>query len=180
MNEYYISRENESEEDIEHYGVRGMKWGVRRYQKKDGSLTRLGKKHKQYALNGLNIDMENYGLRTATSKFRLKNMESHNKQMQNSSNKQRQYSKDDLTDQARIYLNNYLLHTNYQMLNTAYMKNKISVGKDYVSDKYGRVTLSDTGRQKESKIYDRAIDKTIKDNQDIIKKYNIAYKVTRN
>ena len=27
-----------------HYGVKGMKWGVRRYQKKDGSLTSAGKK----------------------------------------------------------------------------------------------------------------------------------------
>lgn len=27
-----------------HYGVRGMKWGVRRYQNKDGSLTPAGKK----------------------------------------------------------------------------------------------------------------------------------------
>lgn len=27
-----------------HYGVKGMKWGVRRYQKKDGSLTPAGKK----------------------------------------------------------------------------------------------------------------------------------------
>ena len=43
MNEYYISRENESEEDIEHYGVPGMKWGVRRYRNKDGSLTAKGK-----------------------------------------------------------------------------------------------------------------------------------------
>ena len=29
---------------LEHYGVKGMKWGVRRYQKRDGSLTRSGKK----------------------------------------------------------------------------------------------------------------------------------------
>lgn len=27
-----------------HYGVKGMKWGVRRYQNKDGSLTREGRK----------------------------------------------------------------------------------------------------------------------------------------
>lgn len=27
-----------------HYGVKGMKWGVRRYQSKDGSLTAKGKK----------------------------------------------------------------------------------------------------------------------------------------
>lgn len=29
-----------------HYGVKGMKWGVRRYQNKDGSLTPAGKKHR--------------------------------------------------------------------------------------------------------------------------------------
>lgn len=27
-----------------HYGVKGMKWGVRRYQNKDGTLTNAGKK----------------------------------------------------------------------------------------------------------------------------------------
>jgi len=30
---------------IVHYGVLGMKWGVRRYQNKDGTLTSAGKKH---------------------------------------------------------------------------------------------------------------------------------------
>ena len=33
-----------SSDDIMHYGVLGMKWGVRRYQNKDGSLTNKGKK----------------------------------------------------------------------------------------------------------------------------------------
>lgn len=31
------------ESQLMHYGVKGMKWGVRRYQNKDGSLTSLGK-----------------------------------------------------------------------------------------------------------------------------------------
>lgn len=30
--------------ELYHYGVLGMKWGVRRYQNKDGSLTKAGKK----------------------------------------------------------------------------------------------------------------------------------------
>ena len=31
-------------QELYHYGVKGMKWGVRRYQNKDGSLTSKGKK----------------------------------------------------------------------------------------------------------------------------------------
>lgn len=30
---------------LQHYGVLGMHWGIRRYQNKDGSLTSKGRKH---------------------------------------------------------------------------------------------------------------------------------------
>lgn len=33
-----------NEEYLEHHGILGMKWGVRRYQNKDGTLTAAGKK----------------------------------------------------------------------------------------------------------------------------------------
>ena len=33
------------EGELYHHGVKGMKWGVRRYQNLDGSLTPAGKKH---------------------------------------------------------------------------------------------------------------------------------------
>ena len=35
---------------LHHSGIKGMKWGVRRYQNKDGTLTAAGKKH--YAGDG--------------------------------------------------------------------------------------------------------------------------------
>jgi hypothetical protein len=42
--EYYICRNPDSE--LYHWGVKGMKWGIRRYQNKDGSLTKAGKKRR--------------------------------------------------------------------------------------------------------------------------------------
>lgn len=38
--DFIVVRDNE----LYHHGIKGMKWGVRRYQNKDGSLTKLGSK----------------------------------------------------------------------------------------------------------------------------------------
>lgn len=37
----------DDEDSLAHHGIKGMKWGVRRYQNKDGSLTAAGKKRQE-------------------------------------------------------------------------------------------------------------------------------------
>lgn len=42
--ENVMNNENLSPDELQHWGIKGMKWGVRRFQKKDGTLTDEGKK----------------------------------------------------------------------------------------------------------------------------------------
>lgn len=47
----YFQEEDPSPDELTHHGVLGMKWGVRRYQNKDGTLTSAG----QNVPNGLKV-----------------------------------------------------------------------------------------------------------------------------
>lgn len=43
--------------ELQHWGIKGMKWGIRRYQNKDGSLTPEGKKRYDDATNSSKDDI---------------------------------------------------------------------------------------------------------------------------
>lgn len=50
----YSGMVEKSESYLMHHGIKGQKWGVRRYQNEDGSLTDLGKK-KYLSSNGITL-----------------------------------------------------------------------------------------------------------------------------
>ena len=50
MNKCYTINDLISDEELYHHGIKGQKWGIRRFQNKDGSLTPAGKK--RYDDNG--------------------------------------------------------------------------------------------------------------------------------
>lgn len=64
------------ENDIYHFGIKGMKWGVRRYQNKDGSLTSDGKAHYsddyKRAHSGKSVkEMSDTELRTVNNRLQM-------------------------------------------------------------------------------------------------------------
>lgn len=50
MSDYYLC----------HHGIKGMKWGIRRYQNKDGSYTAAGKKRRQSYEDRVRQKMKDY------------------------------------------------------------------------------------------------------------------------
>lgn len=72
MSEYYITR---SPDYLEHHGILGMKWGVRRFQNPDGSLTPEGRARYGDVLTKKQMQnyIREYNLRTGSKKTINKN-----------------------------------------------------------------------------------------------------------
>lgn len=55
-------------DQLEHFGIKGMRWGIRRYQNEDGTLTELGKKRYTYS-DGTQSKMNDRGRRKFGNRY---------------------------------------------------------------------------------------------------------------
>ena len=57
------------ENNLQHHGILGQRWGVRRYQNEDGSLTKAGKKRLNRAINERNETGKKIAVDNKTGKY---------------------------------------------------------------------------------------------------------------
>ena len=68
---YRAITKNDSTSKLYHHGIKGQKWGVRRYQNKDGTLTSAGRKRATEHAN--KYSSEDFTLKKGTSFQRIGN-----------------------------------------------------------------------------------------------------------
>ena len=131
-----------------HHGVKGQRWGVRRYQNKDGSLTIAGKKKKEYKTSLKNdkkirndLEFKSYdSARFATAYYKKSN--SYSKKYERAIAKDPTNSKlktQRIENTKKLLNSNVKSWTNYNSENVRLLKKQV----DHMIGKYSNTKIKD-------------------------------------
>lgn len=112
--------------ELRHDGVKGMRWGVRRYQNKDGSLTELGKK--RYARDAREKEYGKYD--ASTGRYYKTSKKNGRSDLEVDANR---YVKEDWTRIKRLTDESSQLTNKLKSFNDTQMKNRPKVKMDLSS-----------------------------------------------
>lgn len=155
-------------DELYHYGVLGMRWGVRRYQKKDGTLTNSGKKRYDKEMERLKTE-ERIIKNKKRTQSKLEKLEAKRKtveELKKNSNKPKEKSVKEYSDaELREIVNRLQLEKQYKDLSPK----QVSIGKTVVNRIVKNVVVpaaEEMGKQVVKSLMTKEINKYI-DNDDL-------------
>lgn len=149
------------DQELAHHGILGMKWGVRRYQNPDGSLTEAGKKHRAKEIKNA------YNQKLLDQK---KDRE-HNKKIGNPWAKRFNTNTLKVADKIEDEVQSTDLYKEYMKTYKKYEKEVEKFEEDYYS-KYGKYPTNDFSISKD--LRDKLHELDVKENaqrREIVQKY---------
>lgn len=155
-------------DELYHYGVLGMRWGVRRYQKKDGTLTNSGKKRYDKEMERLKAEEKIIKNKNRTQS-KLEKLEAKRKsveELKKNLNKPKEKSVKEYSDaELRERVNRLQLEKQYKDLSPK----QVSIGKTVVNRIVKNVVVpaaEEMGKQIVKSLMTKEINKYI-DNDDL-------------
>lgn len=124
------------ESQLKHWGIKGMKWGVRRYQNKDGSLTELGEK--RYARDARE---KGYGQHDASGYYKTSGKKNKREDLEFDANR---YVKENRERSRRVLDESSTMANKLKNLNDRAIKNqpKPKMDLSHMSDKEMREQIN--------------------------------------
>lgn len=163
------------ENELMHWGIKGMKWGVRRYQNKDGSLTPAGRKRYAQEMAKLKEE-EKIAKNKLRTQAKLNKLEEKRKEVEalksgkplpkTTQNTSKPSVKDMSDDELRRVVNRMMLEQQYSKLRPE----QVSTGKKFV-DKVMKDVVAPTAVEVGKQVLKDSMTKAIKNaSEDATKK----------